>query len=264
MTDLGAIDIQQQLPHANWQIGTRRATTSITWHYNGPPVAAERQSGAGLLEQLKGDAKWQMRAGWGGTLAGAPGLMYHLVVAADGQVYQTAPISAILWHCAHQDGNSRGLAVHLPLGGAQAPTPVQLAKLIALTEALRARYRIPLDRVLGHLEWRHLTACPGEVLMSHLRDYRAHSVPTVAPTPTPAGLRRWKVRADLQLPARVRVSPSTEGLITGRFKPGSELYIDREVFGGSVDGNRTWLRLAYVPNEQAALGYISATLGNWI
>src|SRR3712207_957368 len=110
---LGVIDIRGQLPVQDdfRTIGRRPATTSLTWHWNGPAVPEARQRGTGLLYQLRDiDAPWQMRPGWGGTKDGAPHLMYHLVVDADGQIYQTSDLNEILWHCAHGDGNLKGFA----------------------------------------------------------------------------------------------------------------------------------------------------------
>src|SRR5438105_4643558 len=122
LADLGVIDIRDKLPRASWTIGTRAATTSLTWHYSGPPVPPMRQYGDGLIDQLIADARWQMRPGWGGTVGGADGLMYHLVIASDGAAYQARDLDALLWHCAHADGNAHGLALHFPLGTNQAPT----------------------------------------------------------------------------------------------------------------------------------------------
>ena len=54
LSDLGLIDIRDRLPRRAWIIGEREATTSLTWHWNGPAVHPERQHGAGLIEQLHG------------------------------------------------------------------------------------------------------------------------------------------------------------------------------------------------------------------
>lgn len=264
LANLGVIDIRDQLPRAAWSIGTRAETTSLTWHYNGPPVPVDRQIGAGLITQLQADAAWQMRPGWGGTIDGADGLMYHLVFAADGVVYQTRDLDDLLWHCAHQDGNAHGLALHVPIGIGQWPTIDQLASLFRVSNQLRARYSIPLDRVLGHLEWKHATACPGPQLMQHLASYRAHLPPWVAPTPTPPGLRRWRITDTLGVPARVRQGPGTRFPIAGRLKPGTEIFVDVVKTGEAVEGNTAWVHMARVAHEQADLGFLSATLGDWV
>lgn len=270
-SDLPILDICDSLPRADWSIGTRQETTSITWHYNGPAVPPDRQCGLGLLAQLRADAAYQMRPGWGGTKNGADGLMYHLVVAADGMIYQTRALDAMLWHCAHQDGNSRGLAVHLPLGQGQWPSMSQLASLFRLTNALCAYYAIPIMQVLGHLEWRHMTACPGPAVMRYLTSYRAGLAPVIErPTVLPAGVRRWQISPDLALPARVRQAPATrrpdgsEVPIAGRLKPGTTVYVDVAVEGEAVDGLTQWVHMARVDHEQADLGFLSATLGTWV
>lgn len=270
LDELCAIDIRDRLPRASWQIGTRSATTSLTWHYNGPEVASEFQHGEGLIFQLASDTRWQMRPGWGGTVNGAPHIMYHLVFAADGTIYQTADLDEILWHCAHQDGNAHGLALHFPLGGSQQPTPAQLAAAFRASDAARARFGFPLDRVVGHLEWKHATACPGVSLMQHLRAYRAHQEPAVEPTPTPAGLRRFQISPNLGAAALVRQGPGVDFAIAGRMKPGTIIFADADpahgyrIPGEAVDGNTAWVHMARVPNEQADLGFVSETLGVWL
>lgn len=265
LDDIGAIDIRHLLPRRDWIIGTRVATTSLTWHWNGPAVPPARQRGPGLLDQLQIDAAWQMRPGWGGTVAGAPHLMYHLVVAADGTIYQTAGIDEVLWHCAHQDGNARGLALHFPLGEGQQPTIPQLLAAIRATDLLRSAYRIPLARTLGHLEWKHATACPGPALMGRLMAYRAHIPPVVVPTPTPAGLRRWQIRPDLTTNVKVRQGPGTNFKEAGRMKPGTILFVDVEKDAEPRDPTHPrWVHLARVPHEQADLGFVAAELGAFV
>lgn len=268
---LGAIDIRDQLPHADWIIGQRGATTNFTWHYNGPAVPVERQFGAGAIAQLRADAEWQMRRGWGGTKDGAPHIMYHLAVDALGTLYQTADLYEILWHCAHADGNAHGLALHFLLGGDQTPTSAQLYAAERASDMLRAQFMIPLNRVLGHLEWKHATACPGPHLMSDLQRYRADARPIVAPTPTPAGLRRFQLTCDGK--ANVRQAPRTRWAdgsavtIAGTYKSGSIIYVDVVKTDGEAIGpkaNRNWVHMAKVANEQADLGFISETLGVWL
>lgn len=264
---LGVIDIRHLLPRDTWIIGERDATTSLTWHYNGPEVRIERQYGEGLIAQLCADAVWQMKAGWGGTINGAPHLMYHLVVDALGAIYLTADIQEILWHCAHQDGNSRGLALHFPLGGKQEPTTVQLAAGIRVSDAIRARYKLDMRRVFGHVEWKRATACPGTSLMRHLAAYRDGRAPVIVPTPTPAGMRLFEIKPDLGANAQVRQAPrkrwpnGAEVKVAGRLKPGTKIFVDEiKTDGEAVDGDTRWAHMAKVPHEQADLGFLSMTL----
>ena len=261
---LPIIDIRDRLPHADWRIGTRPATTSLTIHWNGPAVPDDRRAGPGVLAQLQIDAAYQMRAGWGGTVGGAPGLMYHFVIDADGKIYQTSGIDEILWHCAHADGNTNGLSLHYLLGLNQYPTSAQLDAGRALSDALRRRYAIPLARVLGHLEWRHMTLCPGPILMQQLQAYRAGAHPNITPTPTPPGCRRFQIRTDLLAPANVRQGPGTTFPVAGRMKSGTVLWADVVKIGQPIEGNPRWCHMARVGNEQADLGFVSETLGVWI
>jgi len=263
LDDLHVIDIRHLLPRAAWSIGTREATTSATWHYNGPEVPQAHQSGDGLIAQLIADTKWQMRKGWGGTKNGADGLMYHLAIAADGTIYQTRDIDALLWHCAHADGNAHGLAFHFPLGGHQEPTPLQLASAFRVSDAARAHFDLPFSRIVGHLEWKHATACPGVSLMQHLAAYRAGRVPQITPTIPQIGIRRFRIRPDLTLAARVRQGPGVGYDIAGRMKPGTILFINAVKETSDADNPR-WVHMARVEHEQADLGFISETLGVWL
>lgn len=270
LTDLGVIDIRDQLPRADWSIGTRPDTTSETWHYNGPAVPIERQSGAGLLAQLRADAEWQMRPGWGGTVHGADGLMYHLVFAIDGTVYQTRDLDDLLWHCAHADGNGHGLALHLPLGVGQWPSIPQLTSLFSVSNVLRHQYGIPFNRIIGHKEWKQATACPGPMVMQHLVAYRSGLQPAIAPTVVAPELRKWRIKPTLTSPALVRQKPArfeadgSQVTIAGRMKPGTILYVDVVKVGQAVEGNTLWMHMAKVEHEQADLGFVSATLGDWV
>lgn len=265
---LGAIDISHLLPHDNWIIGERESTTSLTWHYNGPEVPSDRQHGEGLIDQLRADAEWQMRPGWGGTKDGAPHLMYHIAIDALGTIYvTTANIQEILWHCAHQEGNGRGIALHYPLGGKQEPTTAQLAAGIRVSDAIRARYKLDMRRVFGHLEWKHATACPGTSLMRHLAAYRDGRTPVIVPTPVPAGMRLFKIKPDLGANAQVRQAPrkhwpdGREVPVAGRLKPGTIIFVDVvKSDGEAIAGDTRWVHMARVPHEQADLGFLSMTL----
>lgn len=165
-------DIRNQLPRANWSIGSQPNKTSVTWHYNGPPVAAHRLSGNGVIGQLHIDCGWQMRPGWAGVPTGADGLQYHYAIGGDGVVYRTRDDDAVLWHCAHEVGNAQSISVHVPIGGDQRPTAEQIASLYWLTDLLIDRYGMDnRDSARGHHEWSR-SACPGPHLKRLLRQYR--------------------------------------------------------------------------------------------
>ena len=195
-----------------------------------------------------------MRPGWGGTKDGADGLMYHLVFASDGQIYQARDLDAMLWHAAHADANSRGLALHFPIGEGQQPTAPQLASAFRASDLLRAQLQIPLNRTLGHLEWKHATACPGPILMQHLMAYRAGAQVVVTPTPTPAGLRRFRITCDGV--ANVRQGPGVGFPVAGTLKSGQVVFVDVL--------KDQWVHMARVPNEQADLGFVADRLGVWL
>jgi hypothetical protein len=126
-----------------------------------------------VIEQLKIDCDWQMRPGWAGVPSGADGLQYHYVVDAGGTVYQARDLDAVLWHCAHGEGNAHSIAIHLPLGGNQDATPAQWAACNALCDDLIARYRMDgREAVRGHFEWSQ-SACPGPHIKRRLRQYRS-------------------------------------------------------------------------------------------
>lgn len=261
LAELNIRDIRAQLPRADWIIGLRDGTTSITVHYNGPPLPPERQRGDGLIAQLQGDARYHMTPGWGGTVNGSPHIAYHYCVASDGVIYQLCSDREILWHCGHQDGNSHGLAIHFPLGGDQDATAIQWSRGLQLIDALCLFYNVPRARVFGHLEWKHATACPGQ-LQPHVEAYRGAAQPP-APTIVP-GLRQFQISPNLAASARVRQGPGVSFPIAGHMKPGTILFVDVVKNGDTVDGNPHWVHMARVPNEQADLGFISETLGVWL
>ncbi len=273
---LSMVDLRSVLPHAGWIIGQRPKTTSLTWHWNGPKVAEERRAGQGLIDQLVADAAWQMRPGWGGTVNGAPHLMYHIVIDAAGTIYLACDLDEILWHCAHSDGNTNGLSIHYAIGEGQQPTPAQMTAGIQVTLMLASVYNIPNWRLLGHQEWKHATLCPGPDLMRQLVAFRSGAGAAVTPTIPPSGIRLFQINPALTAPARVRQAPRThwqdgrEVIVAGKMKPGTVLYVDADPIEGFkrrgevVSGNPYWVHMARIPNEQADLGFVSETLGLWL
>lgn len=257
------VDLRGKLPRAKgWEIGRRAATSSITWHWNGPSVAPHRQQDGGLLTQLVIDTRFQMKAGWGGTKNGADGLQYHFVVDSEGVVYQTRDMDAMLWHCGHAEGNGQGLAIHFPRGKRvdgvhEGLTLPQWNSARALTDALCTAYGLGRSRVLGHLEWKHMTECPGRTIMGQLEGYRGGRVAQPAPTEVP-GLAVYELRATATV--LVRQGPGRSFPVAGRLKPGTRIWVDVVKTGEAVDGNTDWVHMARVPNEQADLGFISGTI----
>lgn len=172
-----ADDWRSRIPRKSWSIGQQPAKTSITLHWNGPAVLPSRQTGDGLLVQIRDvDASWQMRPGWSNTPDGADGLQYHYVVdPLTGAIYLTRNPDAMLWHCAHPEGNARSVAVHVPIGKGQAITNAGWAGCARLFEALIAAYDLASrDITYGHREWSS-TDCPGPSLWGRLLGWRART-----------------------------------------------------------------------------------------
>jgi hypothetical protein len=258
------IDIRARLPRAGWIIGNRLRTDSITLHWNGPAVPPARQRGAGVIQQLKADAEWQMRPGWGKTKHGAPHLMYHLCIDADGLIYQTADLNEQLWHCAHADGNANGLAFHFLVGEGQDVTPQQWLSGLHLIAASHDAYKVAKARVYGHLEWNNATACPGPKIMRRLLDYRAGAFDAPQPTVIP-GLRRFRIvnctKANVRQAPGVTWPDGRAVPIAGTLKAGDIVFVDVVKDNGQAVGKeRRWVHMARVPNEQADLGFIHWSL----
>jgi hypothetical protein len=91
------------------------------------------------------------------------------------------------------------------------------------------------------------------------------------PTPTPAKMRRFQLTCEGK--ANVRQAPRTRWAdggavpIAGTLKSGTIVYVDVVKTDGERIGpnaNPNWLHMARVPHEQADLGFISETLGEWL
>jgi hypothetical protein len=171
------MDLRDKLPRSGWSIGPREGNpTGATLHYNGPPVAAFGNV-AGEIQQLAVDARYHMRVPSQGGM-GADGIQYHYAVLSDGTVCQLRDETAILWHCANAVGNRAHLSIHLPLGGAQAPTGAQWAAATALFDQLIARYGwAGRGAIVGHREWprsdgKPQKSCPGPIVFRMLQLWR--------------------------------------------------------------------------------------------
>ncbi len=222
------------------------AVTSLTLHYNGPPV-----SGAGTPErelrqiEVIDVPNHQQRIG-------ADSLMYHLVVLSDGSIHQTRDYDLIAWHCRHREGNHHSLAIHLPVGGAQRATTRQWDATVALFEALIDEHDLDGRRVVkGHREW-SATECPGPLLMDRLRAWRAGD----AEAPPPSG-GFYRVRRDVSA-ARIRTGPGRDFPVAldglARMWPGDLLDADQIVDGEAIAGERRWA------HRRDGLGYVHFSL----
>ena len=170
----GFRDLRDKLPRAPWSIGSRHGNPAgATIHYNGPPVGAAGNVAAEVA-QLASDARYHMRP----DLIGGDGIQYHYAVLSNGDVCQLRDETAILWHSANAVGNNTHLAIHLPIGGAQAPTPVQWRATTDLFDELIGRYHWSgRSVILGHREWprsdgKPQKSCPGPIVFRMLQLWR--------------------------------------------------------------------------------------------
>ena len=242
------IDLRRQLPRANWTIGQRAGDpTGATLHYNGPPVV-----GAGTLmaelRQLAADARYHIA----GPLQ-ADGIQYHWAVLCTGEWAQLRDESAVLWHAGNRYANTRHLAIHLPLGGAQQPTPAQWAGTLALFADLQQRYGwAGRDAIKGHRDWprsdgRPQKSCPGPILARMLRDWRGQL----------AAAQAYAVAASW---ARVREGPGQQYRVAlaGRalLPQGARVDVDAIVPGQPPEGSHDprWAHLA------SGLGFVHLSL----
>lgn len=219
------IDYRHKLPRANWSIGWRvGGPTSITLHYNGPPVIRDP------YDQLVIDAQYHI-----GPYLRADGLQYHICVMPDGAILQTRDLNAKLWHCANQHGNNSSLAIHLPIGGAQQPSDAQWNSTEAVFEWAMARWGIQQSQVYGHFEWPRLDGraqsdCPGPHLKRRLLAWREDLT------------GRYEVIDPTG--ANVRQAPTTASGIATVYPKGYWFYAD-SISRGQVIGNDTvWLHSA--------------------
>lgn len=124
----------------------------------------------------------------------------HYVIETDGTVYALVPETQRAWHAGAaawagaQDINDRSIGVELvnpghELGYRLFPEP-QMAALISLGRAIRARHPIPSHRVLGHSDVApQRKADPGELF--NWERLAAHELGVVpAPVPPPAEMPR--------------------------------------------------------------------------
>ncbi|NNJ10582.1 N-acetylmuramoyl-L-alanine amidase [Chloroflexales bacterium ZM16-3] len=235
-------DIRELLPRANWSIGHREgAPRYVTLHYNGPTVM--NRTPKGEINQLIGDARWHMRPGALGAKNGGDGLQYHYAVLSDGTIHQLRDEADVLWHCGNSVGNQWSLSVHLPLGGQQDATEPQWASTLRLFGWLTTRHLIPVQRVLGHKEWK-ATDCPGPLITPRLLRWR-----DAAPATQIAALLEATVDVG------VYEGPGTTFPIaaasTAVMKKGDRVQVDAVLVGQRYNGDVRWFHradgLGFVP-----------------
>jgi len=96
---------------------------------------------------------------------------YHYVIDAAGRIFEGRPLQ---WQGAHARGqnNYQNLGICL-LGDFtdDEPSAAALASLALLLNDVRAQYRIPSGRVLGHRDLL-VTECPGDALQAWIQRYK--------------------------------------------------------------------------------------------
>lgn len=230
--------------------------TSITLHYNGPPVALADREDANTghwIDHWEGIARYHLKKNWGS--ASRPvygnGVMYHYAFLPDGTRLNLFPEEYARWHCANEDGNATSLAIAFAVGGAQDVTDAQWEAAMAFCLDRMAHYRMQGGRnaVRGHREWPRYnetgkrvanSPCPGPVLMRRLTLWRDF---ITAPT-----LLRYTVVPAVGV--NVREGPGTSFPIAlagkARLSAGYTLDADKIVTGERVESldSDQWAHLA--------------------
>jgi hypothetical protein len=137
-----------------------------------------------------------MRPGWGGTKDGAPHLMYHLVIASDGRVYQTADMAKCSGTARIRTAIARpGAALSTRRGPAAEPEPVdqrdpgQRGATRALPDPAQSGARPPRMEACDRVPGRDPDAAPGRVSQPPRSEHRGHTH-TGGPQALPAHRQR--------------------------------------------------------------------------
>ena len=141
----------------------------VVIHYNGGVVVNAADSRA-AWQQVVRNALYHTQRDWGGGARG-DGLMYHVVVGPNGELWQCRDLDALLWHCGSWPENAWFLSVQVPIGGDQRATPAQLAALRTFVSRFCAALGIPASQVYGHQEISP-TSCPGTLMQDFVLPYR--------------------------------------------------------------------------------------------
>lgn len=193
-------DVRGQIPRANWEIGRFGPKTSITVHWNGPAVPTD----ADPLSVIKADAAFHINKDWGGI--NGDGIMYHFLIAPDGEIFQTRDEDAVLFHCGNATGNVRSYAVQVMVGEGQAVTTEQYLSLEFLI------LHLGLDDVKPHRAW-SVTQCPGAELTNWV--LRRGWEDAMTPEQFQALLRKMDAIADASAIYAARVQRQVD-VVTGK------------------------------------------------
>lgn len=113
------VDLRDQLPRADWEIGRFSSKQRLLFHWAGTPVRQSRP----LPETIRGFARYHIDKDWNPDLPGVQGgdgLHYHFVLGDD-VVYQARDLDAVLW-ASGTDANRTAWHALFPVGEGQSPT----------------------------------------------------------------------------------------------------------------------------------------------
>ncbi|MBL8899410.1 MAG: N-acetylmuramoyl-L-alanine amidase [Planctomycetes bacterium] len=166
----------QVLPRSSWRAAAPRddqspmsAVRRITIHHSAmEPTSAPLEEAAKQIRSIQN----------GHFQRGYADIGYHYLIDSQGRIWEGRDKRFQGAHAGNTDANERNLGICL-LGNfvSVAPTPAQERALRTLVDAERGRYRVSKDQIFGHGEVRKYftgqsTECPGERLMSVVRDLR--------------------------------------------------------------------------------------------
>jgi hypothetical protein len=168
---LGLIDKRKELATNPWGGPGAKSwpKEGVVIHYNGGTVPNATDSGS-AWQQVVRDAVYHTYRDWGGGSRG-DGLMYHVAIGPNGELWQCRDLDAVLWHCGSWPENETYLSVLVPIGGEQRATPAQLNALRLFVSRFCDELGIPRSRVVGHKELSP-TSCPGTLMEDFVLPYR--------------------------------------------------------------------------------------------
>lgn len=154
-------DVRAELPTTDWEIGRHLPKISRTYHWNGPALPTDVDP----LDLIRGDASFHVSKDWSPApgIQGGDGIMYHKLIARNGDLYITRNEDAVLWACGDDLGNRTSEHVQVMIGRnddgtEQQPTVEQLSTMTMLERVY------PLGATFPHGPKWSPTACPGETV----------------------------------------------------------------------------------------------------
>ena len=147
-------DVTDQLPtHKVNRYATRslNAITHLTIHHSAAPGNVPIEA---IARYHVNNNNW-------------PGIGYHFVIEPDGTIYQTNRLETMSYHAGAVNGYTVGICVEGNFTGGAIPTPLQIQSAGHLAAWLAYKFKIPVERILGHKEFaaqdpQNNTQCPGD------------------------------------------------------------------------------------------------------